>query len=258
MRNSYQVFGAFMVGFGLVVSSISYFILSSIPFTALGIGALIIGVASMMLPPSPVPKSLVSEMLRNSATNIEALLEEFQVSGKALFLPPREGYVTAFLTIEDVPLAEVAESPEIPLRVLSIASGRRGLRIFPPGSELARSAEAYEEQNYEQLLSLIIVDQSELAQSVKVVSKNEQVVVEINRPKVLPKLPRFNRSLGTLPSCIAATCLAFSSGKRVAIEEERVNDDKILLSLRLFAISNDKVTDQDEIAKTKKDFIASE
>src|SRR5579884_306098 len=94
MKNSYQLLGSILAGFGIIFSILSYFVIGSIPLTALGIGCLIIGVASIMLPPNPVPKSMVREMLRNSATNIEALWKEFKVKGKVFYFPPREGKVS--------------------------------------------------------------------------------------------------------------------------------------------------------------------
>lgn len=234
MKNSYQLLGSILAGFGIIFSILSYFVIGSIPLTALGIGCLIIGVASIMLPPNPVPKSMVREMLRNSATNIEALLEEFQVEGRALYLPPKEGYVSAFITIEERPITEIAYANEIPLRLLSVASGSKGVTIFPPASEIAKAVEAYEESSYEQLLNSVLVEQLEMAASAKAVEKGNAFAVEIDKPKIVPKLPRFNRSFGTLPSSIAASCLAFKSKKRIAIEDEKVFDDKIILTLRVF------------------------
>lgn len=234
MKGSYQITGSILAGFGTVFSLLSYFIINNIPLTALGIGSLIIGITSIMLPADPVPKSIVREMLRNSATNIEAMLEEFQVEGKALYLPPKEGYVAAFITFEQKPIIEIASAKEIPLRLLSIASGIKGITIFPPGSELAKAKEAYEESSYEQLLNLTLVEGAEMASGIKVAEKGDVYVVEINKPKVMPKLPRFNRCLGSLPSSIAASCLAFKTRSRVAIEDEKLLDDKIILSIRAF------------------------
>lgn len=234
MKNSYQLLGSILAGFGLIFSILSYFIIANIPLTALGIGCLIIGIASIMLPPDPVPKSIVREMLRNSATNIEALLEEFQVEGKAIYLPPKEGYVSAFITIEEKSTIEIAQADEIPLRLLSSASGIRGVTIFPPASEIPKAVEAYEESSYEQLLNSVLVEQLEIAASVRVVEKGDVFAVEINKPKIMPKLPKFNRSLGTLPSSVAASVLAFNKKSRVAIEEEKVFDNKIILTLRIF------------------------
>lgn len=237
--NSYQSLGLSLIAFGAILFPVSYFIVRSIPLSALGIGSIIIGAASAMLPSNAIPKRIVREMLRNSATNIEAILEEFNVSGKALFLPPRNGYVTAFITLEEVNIQEVADARDIPLRVLSIASGRRGITVFPPGSELAKAIEAYQEASYEHLLSNLLVNEAEMASSVKVIDKRDKLLIGINNPRIIPQLPRFNRSLGTLPSCIAASCAAFKLKKRVAIEEEMIMNGKILLTLSIFEHENE-------------------
>jgi len=232
---SYQHLGLALLAFGAVVSATSFFVLQSVPLTALGLGAIMVGIASAMLPPTSVPSSLVKEMLQNSATNIEAILEEFNVKGRALYLPPRDGRVTAFISIEDKPVLEVASSGEVPLRVLSMAGGSRGVTVFPPGSELPKSQDSYRETTYEDLLRSVLVDASELADSVKITSQGDIEVVEIKSAKVVPRLPKFDACLGSLPSSVAASALAYKTNSRVSIEgEERYGDSRIILTLRRY------------------------
>jgi hypothetical protein len=241
LQGNYQSAGAILLGFGAVLSIVSYSLLQNIPLTALGLGSVIVGIASLMLPPNPIPSSLVREMLQNSATNIEAVLEEFGVKGKAMYLPPREGRVTAFITLEERPVVEIASSAgEVPLRVLSMASGSRGVTIFPPGSELPKSQEAHSEGSNEDFLRTVLVDTSELVRSVKSNTLGDTEVVEIKGAKSIPNLPRFNHCLGSLPSSIAASALAYKTGRRVVIDSEDVNGTDILLILRTFGQSADR------------------
>lgn len=231
VRPSYKSTGLFLTSFGALLALISYLLIQNIPLTSLGIGVAIIGAAALLLPPNPVPRSIVREMIKNSATNIEALLEEFDVKGRAVYLPPRDGYVTAFVTLEESQ-GEVISSPELPMRVLSIAQGAKGIMIFPPGSELPKVQDS-SESTYEHLLSSILVDAAELVGSVKAVENAETVNVEISKPKIHLQLPRFNRCLGSLPSSIAACTLAFKTKSRVTIESEQASDERILLRLKI-------------------------
>jgi hypothetical protein len=229
---TYSEAGYALVGFGAVVSVVSYFVIQNIPLTALGLGSVMVGLASLLLPPKAVPTSLVKAMLQNSCTNIEAILEQYDARGRAVYLPPRDGYVTAFVPIKEIPSMEVAAAGDIPLRVLSAAGGTKGVTVFPPGSELPKAYEAYQEGSFDDLLRLVLVDGMELASSVRTSRDGDVVVVEIKGPRVTPDLPRFNRCLGSLPTSVAACALSFKEGKRVVVEKEDVSKDKIIAVLR--------------------------
>jgi hypothetical protein len=230
--STYSEAGYSLVGFGAIVSVVSYLVIQSVPLTALGLGSVMVGLAALLLPPKAIPTSLVKAMLQNSSTNIEAILEEYDAHGKAVYLPPRDGYVTAFVPLKDVPVMEVAAAGDIPLRVLSAAGGTRGVTVFPPGSELPKAYEAYQEGSFDDLLRLVLVDSTELASSVRTSREGDAVVIEITGPRVRPDLPRFNRCLGSLPTSVAACTLSYKEGRRVVVEKEELAEGKVTAVLR--------------------------
>jgi hypothetical protein len=204
----YQLLGLSLVSFGGVFASYSYLVLLSVPLTALGLACIILGSTLLMVPGSPVPRHQMRAMMEASLVNVEALLEEFDVKGKAVYMPPNDGRVHAFIPVQgNVDLGAI-DPQRVPVRVLTEAGGVRGVTVFPPGSEAVRLSLLPEEAGAEDALSHVLVDFIEAVESVKLVRRGSEAVVELGRPRASSEYPRVNGCLGSYPVSLAGCVLA--------------------------------------------------
>lgn len=226
--------GLGLTSFGAILAFFSYFIALNIPLTALGIACIILGLTIALTPSTPIPKLAVRAMIEGSCLNLEALLEEFNVEGKAVYMPPRDDRVFAFIPLSSNP-AQITfkEAVKLPLRVLTSVEGRLGLIVFPPGSEVVKLAGVAQGLSVEEALNLTLVEFLEGASSIKAVARGDRIVVEVSNPIVGADLPRVNRSLGSLVISVAGCALAKSLGRPVAFIEEAFEDGKVKAEFKL-------------------------
>ena len=106
-------------------------------------------------------------------TRDEALLEEFDAKEKAVYLPPRNDRVFAFVPLGNDPgVLDFGYLEKVPLRVLVNVGGSPGLFIFPPGSEIVRLSLLPEDTGLEDALQYVLVDYLEGAGSVKAIKES--------------------------------------------------------------------------------------
>jgi len=221
-------FGLAMVFFGVPFTAFSYWILSSVPLTALGLACVILGATIMLTPSSPVPKGAIRAMVEGSCVNVEALLEECNVTEKAFYLPPREGRVYVFVPLRSNPhLPGAGEVMRAPIRVITDAGGCPGLLIFPPGSELMRLSGISSGSGLEDALRYVLVDFVEAVESVKAVGEGGRVVVDLVKPRLRTDFPRFRRVLGSLVTSIAGCVLASCLEVPVVFDEEQADGERV-------------------------------
>jgi hypothetical protein len=98
---------------------------------------LILGVNAALIPESPVPAGTIRAMVEGSCAYVEAVLEEFNVKGKAIYLPPRDGRVIAY-----VPTKQGASSAyramEAPVRVVAEVEGEPACASQCRGEDIAQ------------------------------------------------------------------------------------------------------------------------
>jgi hypothetical protein len=224
----YQLLGLSLSSFGAVFASYSYLVLLSVPLTALGLACIILGSTLLMVPGSPVPKHQMRAMMEGSLVNLEALLEEFDVRGKAVYLPPSEGRVYAFIPVqENVDLGAI-NPRQVPVRVLSEAGGVRGVTVFLPGSEAVRLSLLPGEVGAEDALNYVLVDFIEAVESVKFVRRGGEAVVELGKPRAASEYSRVNECLGSYAVSVAGCVLAHVLRSPVHYRGEEASGDSIL------------------------------
>lgn len=160
--------------------------------------------------------------------NIETLLEEFNARGRAIFLPPRDGSVYAFVPLEPIrkPSAAWAAS-DSSVNVLIDANGELGLMIFPPGSEVIGLSLLSPEIGIEEALKYVLVDFLEAVESLKAVRSQGRVVVEMIVTREKPEFPRCKQSFGTLPTSIAGCILSTVLGVPLMLHYEQEEERKV-------------------------------
>ena len=228
----YLALGLGLVIFGAPFSVFSFIVLLSIPLTAIGIACVILGASIALVPESPVPKETIRAMVEGSCASIESLLEEFDAKNKAIYLPPRDGRVTAYISPSGDQEA-AWKAIDAPTRVISEDGGLVALTLFPPGSEIIRLSDIGEESGVDEALSYVLVDFLEAVESVKSVEAGRRIVVSMSKPRIRSDFPRFNTCLGTLPTSIAGCILTQVLRKPVGLVEEQATGQQVIASFEV-------------------------
>ena len=89
MSNPYRVWGLAVCVAGAIFAPVAYFILSSVPLTAVGISAIIIGFTGVALANARpyISPEACELILKTGMENTAALLEEPGIRNKAVYLP---------------------------------------------------------------------------------------------------------------------------------------------------------------------------
>ena len=219
----YFSFGAGIAAFGALLAVISFYFLFSVPFAALGVACVILGGATLTLPESPVPSGAVRGVIRASVMNVEALLEEFDVREKGVYLPPKDGQSVAFVPLSTNPHApDYAAMLDAPRRLVSEAGGVPVLLVVPPGSELVRASELSEASGLEDAIQYVLTEVSELCSSAKAVVTGDRLVVEMKGIKVKTEAAKYLVTLGSIPASIAASVAATVLKRGVTLASETI------------------------------------
>lgn len=217
--DNYRYLGIVFISFSIPFSLYSYFILLNVPFSAFGLSTLILGLTLMQVPSSPVPARQIAAMIEASLVNIESLLEEYDALGKAVYIPFNDR-VNAFIPLSGENTLIEIDVSEIHIRVLTRIGETDGLLVFPPGSELVRLALLPEDTGLEDALNTVLVDNSELVESIKAVRNRDEIIVELHKPKQNIDFDRVNKSLGSLGVSIAGSVISQVTKMPVALENE--------------------------------------
>jgi hypothetical protein len=220
--------------FGITFALGAYLLLGNVPLTAVGIGAAVLGVAWALTPSNPVPKQAVMSFVKHSCGNIEALLEALGATGKAVYLPLKNGGVVAYVPLRgegQVPLQAVAQNVG---RVVVRQGGSLGITIVPPsiGFEAGNPGETLNADVAVQL-DHVLVETSEIAEGVTVVNSEDAIALEISSPRLDVDYPRFRIVMGSLASCLAAQVIASATSRPVQIVEEKPSGKNLIVRLRL-------------------------
>lgn len=233
MTDNQLTSGIALAVFGTILSLFSHFILQLIPLTALGIAAIILGTTIAITSPRPLPKETIQLLINNTMQNIEALLEEFTTVEKAIYIPKEEKtYAYIPLNPAEIDTNQIKRAPN---RLLVKVGEHYGLQLIPPGTELIKTLnlETLEEANIEDTLRTILVDLTDLAEGVKTVFKNHNIIVEINGIKLEIEAQRYIEVLGTLQASIAATTIATILRKPIKIIQEKREKRKTTLKIQI-------------------------
>jgi hypothetical protein len=218
----YLVIGVFFIPIGTLIAAYCYWVIQSIPFTALGLALIILGFSVGLIPQSPVPTDVVRRMVEGVCANVDMELEEFDAHEKAWYLPPRDGRVFCFVPlVANVEPAAIWAASRAPMRILASPMGVPGLMVFPPGSEILRLSQLEGGARLEEAMNYVLVDYFEGAESVKVVKEGSRVKVFIGKARLRSDFSRFNSVLGSITvsvlGCVAAQVLMAP----VSVVEER-------------------------------------
>lgn len=229
MRESYSLFGKVLIIFGIIVSFFFYVFYGNIPLTAIGIGAIIIGIAAIMLPEYPIPPATIRSLIESSALTIEAILEELKIESKAVYLPPNESYASVVLPVksfENLPYKELDRR-----NVFLLIKNIPAIKFYPPGCTIVKGI-SNDDLSLSEALEKVLIDITEICSKVRVVETGENVVIELSNPYRKEKLPYFSKNLGSLSSSLAALTVVTIKKLPLEIVKEEIQKNKIYVYLR--------------------------
>src|SRR2546425_2757988 len=221
-----------LVSSGTALTLYSYFIVDVVPLTALGISCIILGFTIVSLPRHLGGGPGMRAMLEGASLGVEALLE--QVTGeRATYLPPVEGgeifaYVPLTPDAGAVTLSEMRHAP----KSLS-GNGQKAMLVYPVGSELGKIPEFQDGLSLEERLRYILVESTEICSRVMVQEAGSIVVVGMKGAYPDIQGQRYRRSLGSLPSSLAACVITAMHDKPVTLLEERKMGDRLIARFQL-------------------------
>lgn len=235
--------GSALLTVGIVVASLGYIGVQSVPIAVFGISVSIIGSLFLLLAPEVAQKDAYRSMLDDSVANVEILLEETRVRERAYFVPTPSNEVRAFVPMlkpQGGLLVEASSSIGSnlqslveggPHRLLTSLGGLQGFVLVPPGNEIVKLSKVARGDDLEEALRSALVSFSDLARSVLLVEEEGEVKIQIGGAKLSSNLPHFNEIFGSPVSCVAACIVCAAKGTPLRLVEERF--DQRLVRLRL-------------------------
>jgi len=241
-KSSYFRLGLVLSLSGAILAPIFYYVLDSVPLTALAISSIMLGLVSAMLANArpEVPPEASRMMLQTGVEHLASLLEELGLNSKAIYMPsPANGGRARAL----VPLNENGSLPQKGQRLPNRLIARYGpkpedicLVVTTPGTVSLASLSISPGSGSDQIegaLNQILIGMMDLADSVTVHVLGNGIIVEVAKPKLRYDNVWFHRCLGSPIASIAASVVseALNLPVRIASEEEKAKGVRIVLEV---------------------------
>ena len=228
-KNPYRLLGIGLTIAGAIFAPIAYFILNSIPITAIALSSIMIGFTSIALASArPQISPEASQMiLETGMENIAALLEELGLSNKAIYLPSsmRTGNAQALIPLSgDIDIQRI--KGKIPGRLIvryGDNPGDMAIVVTAPGGTSLNKLEIKPgptSSEIEQAVTYVLTGLLDLANSVEVHISDGQMNIAVNGPKLHYENVWYYRCLGSPIASIVASIASDGIGKPVRIKEE--------------------------------------
>ncbi len=222
----------------------SYFILNSVPLTAVGISTIVVGFVCIALSNTRpyVSPEACQLMLKTGMENTAALLEELGIRSKAIYLPStmRDGHPQAL-----VPLVEDREiqlvKNKIPGRVIvryGLNPDDMAIAVTTPGSiniDMLETKPGPTSDEIEAAATYILMGVLDIASSVTVNLSDSQVDVEVRGSRLHYEDIWYYRCLGSPIASIVAAISSEALGKPVRIREESYSQGKTSIVLEVLS-----------------------
>jgi hypothetical protein len=206
----------------------AYYVMDSVPLTAVGLSAVVIGIVCIALPnyrPYVSPEAW-QILLQAEMENTAALLEGLGISSRALYLPSSmtDGRSQTIIPLKDRDKNAVPD--EIPGRLLTrygTAPGDTALVLTTPGNmsiRLLKTAPGPTPEEIEGAASHVLIGVLDLADSVTVGTSDAHINVLVRGARLSYEETWHSRCLGSpIASVVAAIC-SEALGKPVRIARE--------------------------------------
>jgi len=229
---------------GAVFAPISYFILDSVPLTVVGIFSIMIGFICIALANTRpyISPEACQLMLKTGMENTGALLEEFGLRNKAIYLPStmRDGYPQALIPLvedEDIQLIKDKISGRLIVRY-GTNPDDMAIAVTTPGSiniDMLETKPGPTSDEIEAAAAYILTGVLDIANSVSVSLVDARVDVEVNAPRLQYENVWYYRCLGSPIASILAAISSEALQKPVRIKEESYSNGKSRIILEVLS-----------------------
>ena len=243
-RNPYSWLGLGLAVAGAVSSPVFYFIVGSVPLTAMGISFIMLGLTSVALANTrpPLSPEAGQMMLRVGMENTAALLEELGLNGQAVYLPRslRTGLSQAVVPLSPDQLREPITHSVAGRLIVRHGAGPldMGIAVTTPGSvclDALEVAPGPDPGEIEMALAHILIGMLDIASAVSVAATGGAVKVEISRPKLTYENVWYYGALGSPMASIAATVTCEAYDRPVIVVRDENQRGKGVVELEVLA-----------------------
>ena len=242
--NPYRMLGLGLCVAGAIFAPLSYFILDSVPLTAVGVSALIIGFTCIALANTRpyISPEACQMILKTGMENASSLPEELGLTGKAIYLPSamRDGHPQALIPLaEDGDIKKVKGT--IPGRLIvryGVNADDMAIAVATPGSiniDMLETKPGPAADEIETAATYILTGVLDIANSVTVNLADAQVELEIGGPRLQYEDIWYYRCLGSPIASIVAAISSEALQKPVRIREESYSKGKCRIILEVLS-----------------------
>ncbi len=235
MSNPYRTLGLVLCMAGAIFSPVAYFIVGSVPLTALGLSAVMIGFTCIVLANARpyISPEACQLMLKTGMENTAAMIEELGLKSKAIYLPSsmRNGHPQAL-----IPLVDSANIDQIKQKLPGRLIVRYGaspddmaIAITTAGSinvDLLETRPGPTSEEIGAAVTYILTGVLDIADSVTLNMTDGLVDAEVKGSKLHYEDIWYYRCLGSPVASIVAAVTSEALEKPVRIKEENYHKGK--------------------------------
>jgi hypothetical protein len=240
----YRLLGISLCLAGVIFAPVSYFVISSVPLTAMGLSAIMIGFACVALANSRpyLSPEACQLILRTGMENTSALIEELGLTNKAIYLPStsRGGRPQALIPIGDDRQIQLIRD-SIPGRLIvryGASPGDMAIAVATPGSinvGMIESKPGPTGDDIQQAASYLLIGVLDIASAVSVSLTDGQVEIDVNGAKLDFEDVWYHRCLGSPIASIMAAVASEALGRPIRIREDAFKKGKGHVVLEVLA-----------------------
>ncbi|MBI4232958.1 MAG: hypothetical protein HY686_00780 [Chloroflexi bacterium] len=242
LKNPYLLLGLGLLLGGGAFALVAYFLVASVPLTALGItgvmmGALCLGLARAL--PS-VPPEVSRALLETGIENLSALLEELGLRSRAIYLPSSlcDGSPRALVPLHTNPSIPEVRRP-VPRRLIvkyGPEAEEVGLLVTTPGSIVVKmlgQGRAPSGADLDGALTQALVGLLDMAAGVTASQSGQTVTVTISRPRLQRPHLWVVEVLGSPLASVVASVVAEALNRPVTIQREEPQQQRSTIVLEV-------------------------
>jgi hypothetical protein len=179
-------------------------------------------------PPSGESKILIKE----SFLFLEEILKSFDAGERCFYLPPRSGKMYVYVPLSTGISPSTAWTVmKAPIKTVTKVEDNPGLFLYSPFSYILKSYN--KNMNVDDVLSRVLVDRFEVAESVKVSKSGGEFSLEISRPLLNFDLSRCEKVLGSFSSFLTGCILSAQINKPLILTDEELNGNVLKCRFRV-------------------------
>jgi len=242
VKNRYRMLGRGLLITGLIVAPVSFFVIDSVPLTAVGVSAIMIGITCSALAytqPSLSPE-VYRLMLNTGLENTVVLLAGLDLSNKAVYIPSTmgNGHQRALIPLVGSRSVALAEA-KIPDRFI-VKYGQnpedRAVSVATPGSISIERFDAIPGPTADEIeiaVNHILSDILDIADSASVILVDDRVYVAVSNPKLIFEDTRYYQCMGSPIASIVAAVSSEALGRPVRILDENYEKNMNTITLEV-------------------------